>query len=192
MRVLVDRFRPSYVERSPHEISFAPPLLLLGSLLAFVAALPPLVACQKGSSVADAATPPLLVASGETSSSADASPPVGVHQEILSAAECNRLIDRAYGVLAQTRARDPGGCKSHTDCVLTSEAPCGTHRDPVSVTKTYKPILDAARAKVDASECKDWHGGGCVTTTPIPIPSQRPHWPTCERGRCVASRTAPP
>jgi hypothetical protein len=74
--------------------------------------------------------------------------------------------------------------------VLATDRACAYGRS-VSVTKSYHPTYEAARQKIADSDCKSWREGGCATTTPYPIPTQMPYWPTCERGRCVAKTTPP-
>ncbi len=152
---------------------------------------PPAPVRPEGAPAADAETPEPAPPPRADAAAVDAAPDAAPPKK-LTAAECERLFDGARRELAAARSKTVNRCERNEDCMLGNDTPC---LPSAGSAKTYglpkTSVLSETQRESIVQKCRDWETGGCFSTTPRPITTQRPYWALCERGKCVAS-TSPP
>jgi hypothetical protein len=127
----------------------------------------------------DAAPSPLL------SPSAVIEPPaVATPAKPLSTAQCNKLWDHAQKADADAYASADKKCATAADCEAVHVRACLADCASGGIAKSASAAYAKVRATIDATDCKAWFDGSCVTKTPTPVPSCPMYVAICSGGIC--------
>jgi len=120
---------------------------------------------------------------------ADPTPPAKPAKP-LSTAECNKLWDHAQKTDAAAYAAASKACSANTDCEAVHVRACLADCNSAAIAKSASTAYEKVRATIEATDCKTWFDGSCVTATPMPVPSCPMYVPICAGGKC-ATKTGP-
>ena len=154
---------------------------LVPCILLFVAAfgvpLCAMTACTK----AVPAPPGASSASASDATAADAADP-GPSPE-----QCRALYDRAQVEARAAWDRASKACAKDDDCVLASKRGCLSDCSGFPIARGSLDEWKKAYATVEASTCKAYRDGDCMTKAPMAIPSCPAYRAVCKQGACVTT-----
>jgi hypothetical protein len=135
------------------------------------------------------------VASAEDAAPAPSPSPVVVETESpatpttpskpLSTTACNKLWDHAQNTDAAAYASADKKCATAADCEAVHVRACLADCESGGIAKSASAAYAKVRAKIEATDCRAWIDGSCVTKTPMPVPSCPMYVPTCNSGTCA-------